>query len=111
MVVLNDYETVSEEEYGVIKYVAGAIGRSICRVRKCVDCKTCLVQDRLIDVEDAVEDPQAKLITLADRGGLVLPTELCFTFCVFIYAYYLKLSSDEGLFKKLLQCKNQQYVF
>ena len=93
----------------LVYYVAGSIGRSVGRVKKCTNCNTLLV-DRHIDtmVELMCDEECAAtrhclhtveekdgLLDLVNRGGLAHPTDYCYVVCKTIFLLYTDIKEND----------------
>ena len=102
----------SVSDANVSFFVAGYIGRSISRRRRCSACKELLV----LNDEENVAPPDFvgnsnTLFHLANRGGLCIPSEFCFALTSFAVQNYNFLSFDVTLKEKLLTTCNPRQVF
>lgn len=77
---VDNLDELSPTDANLTYFVSGCIGRSICRRRKCSECKHLLLahQDNELSVSDHLLEGCKNLFEDADRGGLVAPSELCF---------------------------------
>ena len=110
---VDNLNKTSFEDANVTYFVSGCIGRSICRRRKCTDCKILLLADSEKEekIEEYIPKEYLSLFDDANRGGLSAPTELCYaTTALAVQAYNAVLSESE-IRSKLLASDNQRYIF
>jgi len=103
----NDIESLPSSTLSVLYYVAGYIGRSISRRRKCDACKETLVSNCDISLS---ESPQSELLQYISRGGLSAPSDACFALCCQAYLLLCQLDIEDKR-KKLLKSENQRETF
>ena len=101
---------IDEDDASVTYYVAGYVGRSISRRRKCSSCRNMLVERDYLP-SSIVSDNRDALVAMADRGGLSAPKQYCFAICAFGVQIYKAISGNDGVRKQFLCLKNQQTVF
>ena len=94
-------------------FVSGCIGRSICRRRKCSECKHLLLSDKSneLSVDDHLPEGCKKLFKDADRGGLVAPSELCFATTALAVQSYTFVNLNEDMKKRLMAADNPRSLF
>ena len=62
-------------------------------------------------VQNCVPEEQKKLFKVANRGGLCVPTEICFTVAAFIIQCYTVLRADKTIKARLIKTSNQRADF
>ena len=105
-----DIESMDVADKNVVYYVAGYIGRSISRHRKCDYCKNLLVLSNDHDDHDINVDKE-ELLLMASRGGLSSPTEINFSICCICYLCFGFIDNDKELFSTFLASKNHRLHF
>ena len=95
-------------EQSTVYYVAGYVGRSISRRNKCRDCKSLLVESDENDA--ALLDDKHLILNDLNRGGLSLPSDFCYTVCLFSYLFYRQLEETNRR-KTFLCSRNQRNTF
>ena len=82
---------LSETNANIVVFVSSYIGRSVSRSRSYSSCKQLLVasQDAL-QIQDCVPEEHRKLFDIANRSGLSMPTETCFTVTSLALRYVLQ---------------------
>ena len=95
-------------EQSTVYYVAGYVGRSISRRNKCRDCKSLLVESDENDA--ALLDDKHLILNDLNRGGLSLPSDFCYTVCLFSYLFYRQLEETNRR-KSFLCSRNQRNTF
>lgn len=98
-------ETMSMDEANVVYYVAGCLGRSVARQKKCSDCKTCLTDIALDTSVTEINDEctRSRLLQLANRGGLAAPSEYSMTVCIFGFLYFKQIFDSPELSKHMFK--------
>ena len=82
-----------------------------CR-RGCLCCKDLLVKCHdAPNVQDCVPEEHKKLFEVANRGGLSVPTEICFATTALAVQCCTVLTADESIKARLFKASNQQSVF
>lgn len=108
-------ESLDDNEANTLFYIAGCLGRSVARLRKCDSCKSCLTETgdiSLSELDEVVEaDKRRRLLNLANRGGLAKPSEFTMSVCIFGYLYFKQIFDSSDLVSKILQCKAQAATF
>ena len=66
---------VSDDDAAVTYYLAGYIGRSILRKRKCDSCKSSLIETEQLPCLGDASDVQNALLALADCDGLFIRSQ------------------------------------
>ena len=90
-------DDLSENDANVAFFVSGYIGRSITRRRKCASCKELLIKSNEVPPIPASEIPEhTKLLEMADRGGLSVPTEYCFAVTTLAVQYYTAIIANDS---------------
>lgn len=82
----------------ILYFVAGYIGRSISRERKCIECKRILLADNkcmVAEVDDNIDDQHKHLFDEINRGSLSAPNDILFAICAFGMLSYLKVRNHE----------------
>lgn len=112
LATVEEIESMSEDNLSVIYYVSGYCGRSVSRSNKCIHCKSILLQSlsESLDVSEN-ELNSDRLFKMVDRGGLAIPSELCFTLSAYIYRYFEQIVSDDDFLRKFFVIQNQQKTF
>lgn len=105
-----DMESLDVSDKNVIYFVAGYIGRSISRQRKCDDCKSLLVLKNSRDDHDIDVDKE-ELLQMASRGGLSSPTELNFMICCICYLCFTFVDNDNDLRNTFLKSDSHRSYF
>ena len=78
------------------------------RSRSCSSCKQLLVASKdTLQIQDCVPGEHQKLYDIANRGGLSMPTEICFTVTSLAVQCYNTIEADESVRKRLLAMNNQ----
>ena len=96
-------DTLSDADANVIFYVAGCLGRAVARQRKCEACKRALIADPILSseiAEDALD--HARLLQIANRGGLAKPSEYTMSVCAYGFLYFRQVTDSNVLFSKRL---------
>ncbi len=119
-----DDSLLEMDDANIVYYVAGYIGRTIAARNKCEFCKTCLVLAKAVDLElNEHDQPPAEsdgnvdredmrqLLDMADRGGLVAPTEFTFSLCIFAYLLYKQITANEELEQQFLTSSHHCNVY
>ena len=105
-------DDISQSNSAVAYFVAGYIGRSTARRRKCTACKEILVMSNdTPPLIDSVPDEDKSLFEIVNRGGLSTSFEFSFTVTVLSAQYYTAIAADELKLQKLLAKPNQHSVF
>ena len=105
-------DDITENDSNVAFYVSGYIGRSISRRRKCSLCKAMLVKSDISPALPLCEcEEYSKLFELVSRGGLSVPTELCFVTTVLAVQCYTAVITEDYAKLRLMSCLNQQSTF
>jgi len=105
-------DDVSQSDAAVAYFVAGYIGRSVVRRRKCGSCKAILIESTdAPPLDDCVPEEHRSVFEMANRGGLSTPSEICFTITALTAQYYTVITRDEAKLHKLLTQPNQRKVF
>ena len=95
----------------LVYYVAGCLGRSVGRVRKCEDCHSLLLLPKdncECDIEVVPHCSEyTNLLEEINRGGLRRPTEYCFAVCCVIFICYKQIVDNFKLHRKFI-CKCEQ---
>lgn len=109
---VEEIESISEDNLSVIYYVSGYCGRSVSRSNKCSECKSILLQTATesLDVSEN-ELNNDRLFKMVDRGGLAVPSEICFMLSAFIYRYFEQIVCDDEFLRKFFVIQNQQKTF
>ena len=82
------------------------------RRRSCLACKNLLVKSHdAPHVQDCVPEEHKKLFEMADRGGLSVPTEICFGTTALAVQCYTVLAADETIKARLFKMSNQRSAF
>ena len=96
-------DDVAQSDSAVAYFVAGYIGRSIARRRKCSACKEDLVASNDgPPLQDCVPDEHKSVFEMADRGGLSSPSAFCFTVTAIAAHYYTAIAADTMKLQRLL---------
>ena len=70
-------------------FVSGYVGRSVSRRRKCSFCKEMLVKGHdPTPIYDFLPEEYTHLFDIADRSGLLKPSEFCYTVTALAVQYY-----------------------
>ena len=105
-------DDLSEVDANIAFFVTGYIARSAVRRRRCSGCKELLVKhDDAPQIQNCVPEEHAQLFSMADRGGLSAPTELCFTLTALAVQYFMAISLAEHIKFKLFHLSNQRSAF
>lgn len=108
-------DCLDDHETNVIFYIAGCLGRSVARLRKCDACKSCLTEIGDIspfELQEIVEeDRRCRLLNLANRGGLAKPSEYSMIVCSFGYIYFKQIFDNPDLVSKMLQHTSHASTF
>lgn len=103
-----DDAKINSNQISVFIYIAGYVGRQICKHLNCEQCHKFLILDK--DLEYESTDAKIKeYFSFINRGGLKWPTEFVIQVVIQTYIIFLKLISEryEDAF---LSCKNQKFV-
>ena len=104
-------DDLSETDANIVVFVSGYIGKSVSRSRSC-SCKQLLVaSEDTLQIQDCVPEQRRKLFDIANRGGLSMPTEICFTVTSLAVQCYNAIEADESIKKRLLAMNNQRAGF
>jgi hypothetical protein len=105
--------SLKDSEENILFYVAGYFSRSVKNVLKCLDCKELLIDstNSHIDVEcevdpslpDEENEKRISFINLANRGGLIFPSEFMFTACVLAWDLLQTICKNPDLSVVLFQ--------
>ena len=107
-----DIDQLSDADANITYFVSGYIGRSVSRRRGCLCCKHLLVKSHdAPNVQDCVPEEHKKLFEVANRGGLSVPTEICFATTALAVQCYTVLAADESIKARLFKASNQRSVF
>lgn len=102
----------SHSEAAVTYFVSGYIGRSVSRLRKCSSCRDLLVASNdCPELQQSVPEEHRKIFEMADRGGLSVPSELCFAVTEVAVQYFTAIAADESVMQKLFASSNQRSLF
>ena len=103
---------LSDDESTILYYVAGYVGRAIAARNECSVCQEILVQDSEFCFDYASDANESrKLLDMANRGGLVAPTEYVFLICTLTFLYYQQIISDDELKQKWLSVPDHLHVY
>ena len=108
-------DELSATERNVLFFVAGYLGRSVCKQRKCLNCRALLLEQ--CDIQPSEEehsfssDDMRQLFDMADRGGLATPSAYTLSVCSVGYLYFSHINRDKDILRKFLKCKYQQTTF
>ena len=101
-----------ETDGAVSYFVAGYIGCSIYRRRKCEDCKKMLLSsDNVPETPDGIPKEYKTILEMANRGGLSEPTEYCLLVTARTVQLYTAIVSYDVAMENLMRCNNQRSVF
>lgn len=98
-------ENMTHDEANMVYYIAGCIGRSISRQRKCIECKTCLIDPSLDNCT------RSRLLHLANRGGLAAPSEYSMTVCIYGFLHFKQIFDSPNLATQMFQKKAHAELF
>ena len=105
-------DDLSETDANIVVFVSGYFGRSVSRSRSCFSCKQLLVaSEDTLQIQDCVPEEHRKLFDIANRGGLSMPTEICFTVTSLAVQCCNAIEADESIKKRLLAMNNQRGGF
>ena len=105
-------DDLSETDANIVVFVSGYIGRSVPRSRSCSSCKQLLVaSEDTLEIQDCVPEEHQKLFDIANRDGLSMPTEICFTVTSLAVQCYNAIEADESIKRRLLAMNNQRAGF
>ena len=100
-------DDLSEVDANIAFFVSGYIARSVVR-RRCSGCMDLLVKhDDAPQIQDCVPEEHGQLFSMADRGGLSAPTELCFTLTALAVQYFMAILLAEHIKFKLFHLSMQ----
>jgi len=104
---------MSIEDANVAYFVSGYIGRTICRRRKCGNCKLLLLANnkKIEKIENWICKEYMTLFAEANRVGCLLLTKYCFMGTALAVQSYTALSEDNEIKTKLLSIGNQCTIF
>jgi hypothetical protein len=111
----NQLPTTSDAN--IIYYISGYIGRSVCRITKCDDCRDILTDHNKADLEQphledgVIPSNSSNLFQSINRGGLKPPTEFAYTLTVHCWRIYEEIRSTDSLLKQFLQVKMHRNIF
>jgi hypothetical protein len=109
--------TCDESDEAVIYYVSGYIARSLVKLLSCKHCGDVLTQsDESLQLQfdtDIEEDDDRKsaLIEQVNRGGLVIPSDLVYVFCLHAFAFFQEIFDEGEVQQLLLSFGNPRKVF
>lgn len=106
-------ENMTHDDANVVYYVAGCIGRSVSRLRKCFECKTCLTETAFDPTSESGSDnsTRSRLLHLANRGGLAAPSEYTMSVCIFGFLYFKQIFDTPDLARQMFQRKTHADIF
>lgn len=107
-------ENMTRDEANVVYYIAGCLGRSIARQKKCSECKICLTETPLdaASMPDIPEEhTRSRLLQLVNRGGLAAPSEYSMSVCIFGFLYFKQIFDSPQLAKQMFQRKAHAELF
>ena len=105
-------DDLSETDANVVVFVSGYIGRSVSRNRSCSSCKQLLIASKdTLQIQVCVPEEHRKLFDIANRGGLSMPTEICFTVTSLAVQCYNAIEADESVRKRVFAMNNQRAGF
>ena len=107
---VKDINQISIVDANVMCFVSKYIARSICQRKKCLACKTRLLdyKGREERIEKFISNEYKNLFDEADRGELSAPTELCLAITTLAAQAYTAISSDGNKKMKLLTFGTEQ---
>ena len=87
----------------VTYYVSGYIARSTARLRKCSSCADLLISSNNIPtvVDECIPNKYQVIYKMANRGGLSIPTEFCFSVVLLAVQYTTAICANEENMKNL----------
>ena len=105
-------DELSDADCNITHFVSGYIGRNVSRRRRCIPCKHLLIQDHdAPQVQDCVPEEHKKIFEMANRGGLSVPTEVCFAVTALAVQCYTVMERDQSIKARLFKTNNQRSVF
>jgi len=96
---------MTPDEANVVYYVAGCIGRSVSRLRKCFDCKTSLTENAINTSSESSITDESRLLHIVNRGGLAAPSEYAMSVCIFGFLYFKQIFDTPDLTRQVFQSK------
>ena len=96
----------------VTYYVSGYIAHSIARLRKCSSYANLLISSNNIptDVDECIPSKYPVIYEMANRGGLSIPTEFCFSVVLLAVhsrlQYFTTICANEEKIQKLMCSSN-----
>lgn len=77
-------DDLNGDDGNILYFVAGYIGRSIFREKKCANCKSLLIEDKSVSNPSHTAIPQEyrHLFQHVDKGGLAAPSDILYAICV-----------------------------
>ena len=100
----------TENDLGIIYYVAGYCCRSLVRSNKCDKYKKSTISDFNNDAEDMISETAHEFFSDINRGGLWKPTRKLFDVGYLCWRVFAQLSR-ESLSENFLKATNQRNVF
>ena len=108
-VVMDDF---LDTDAAVAYFASGYILRFVGTLRKCAAWEEMLVSNDCVpDIQTNIPEKVKVILTLANRKGLLEPTEFCFAATTVAVCCYTTISGNGDIMKKLLQACNQRRFF
>ena len=110
--------SISSQDGATLYYTAGAFARSLLKWTKCVGCKDLVSagkEELTIDTIDTTEfdtlPEEQKYIVLANRGGLMKPSNLLYVICEHAWSLYSFITGRKSTYHVLFACTYPRSTF